>query len=1038
MSQQPYPGLRPFYENEVDIFFGREDQIDEKLIKLEKNHFLMVLGPSGCGKSSLVRTGLFHALKSGWMTTAGSKWRIADFKPGDSPLWNLAVALYSALKLEGTKTESNLSAEFREIADWHAILSDGISGLEEIIDSIELDQDINLVLLADQFEEIFRFRSLVSEDTRYESEEFVALLLEASYQRRLPIFVILTMRTGFLEKCFEFGGLPAAINQSQFLTPILDSDQLRRAILYPAKHFGGSVEPDLVDKMIGDMSHNPDDLPLLQHALMRTWEKAVSRDNPITMTIDDYREIGGLRNALSSHAEEALDIIKNKNPADEVLTRTIFQELTERVDSSSAQEDIRRPRRLKEIAKVANLKKNDWKRIIDIVDVFRDPSRCFITTRYSFGFTGSSEKELFSENTFIDISHESLIRCWDTLQNWVNQEHQKASEYKSLVRKSKEKMGAFLTELQIHHYEKWIDDSKPTEQWAKRYSDANDFDKVKKFISESKISIKEKKKKAKKEQRLIKSLRRFGYISGVITCFLVISSFLVIYVLNYHEFRYGRYKNQADFHFSLKQYDEAIEGYNQAIKVIREKIKTRWTDEDHPEIYISKSRALIAKGNQIATTQSRIWQDIKTNPLNSLTQEQIDLYQEAIHSYQDKYCFDNYHNKIELHILTGDAFLLLEKESEAVEEYKKAIIGSQDPQMANVRIEERVYQIVANYLIYQFDKTDKLDQADKFGQSEGKEKVPYSEIIKNYKEAIALAPRFVGLQIYEKIIIYFQETNDHEQANIYIGKREKYKHDTFEKNKELAFNNARSGNFAEAIGYMKMNMDLIPERINHTHYVFLGENYSKIDRKYDAIDNLKKAIEIAPEQLELSTYILVGQSLYDSSKDEAIKYYKKPIDINHAQLNLDYYTNIGFSLLQQNDAKHAIYFFEIATQRYPDTVYPQIYEILGNEERRNKNHQKAIQFYEKAIKGDNSQGRIDPRTFEYIGHFYLDDRKYSEAQNYYKQALKAANQHETNGFGFNSSVFTRELISQINHKLQKHGLENSYIHLFISKLNDYS
>ena len=56
----PYPGLRPFEPHEAEIFFGRGEQIDRMLSRLEEHRFLAVVGASGCGKSSLVRAGLFR------------------------------------------------------------------------------------------------------------------------------------------------------------------------------------------------------------------------------------------------------------------------------------------------------------------------------------------------------------------------------------------------------------------------------------------------------------------------------------------------------------------------------------------------------------------------------------------------------------------------------------------------------------------------------------------------------------------------------------------------------------------------------------------------------------------------------------------------------------------------------------------------------------------------------------------------------------------------------------------------------------------
>ena len=56
----PFPGLRPFEEDEEHLFFGRENQIDQLSSKLIQYHFLAVIGASGSGKSlstQAVRTG---------------------------------------------------------------------------------------------------------------------------------------------------------------------------------------------------------------------------------------------------------------------------------------------------------------------------------------------------------------------------------------------------------------------------------------------------------------------------------------------------------------------------------------------------------------------------------------------------------------------------------------------------------------------------------------------------------------------------------------------------------------------------------------------------------------------------------------------------------------------------------------------------------------------------------------------------------------------------------------------------------------------
>src|SRR5437764_13502129 len=93
LSLAPYPGLRPFRGDEADIFFGREEQVDQLLGKLESCRFLAVVGVSGCGKSSLVRAGMLSALAAGFMASAGPRWHVVEMRPGGHALANLAQAL---------------------------------------------------------------------------------------------------------------------------------------------------------------------------------------------------------------------------------------------------------------------------------------------------------------------------------------------------------------------------------------------------------------------------------------------------------------------------------------------------------------------------------------------------------------------------------------------------------------------------------------------------------------------------------------------------------------------------------------------------------------------------------------------------------------------------------------------------------------------------------------------------------------------------------------------------------------------------------
>jgi hypothetical protein len=48
-TTNPFPGLRPFTVDECHLFFGREGQVDDILVKLSQNRFVCVMGYSGSG-----------------------------------------------------------------------------------------------------------------------------------------------------------------------------------------------------------------------------------------------------------------------------------------------------------------------------------------------------------------------------------------------------------------------------------------------------------------------------------------------------------------------------------------------------------------------------------------------------------------------------------------------------------------------------------------------------------------------------------------------------------------------------------------------------------------------------------------------------------------------------------------------------------------------------------------------------------------------------------------------------------------------------
>ena len=475
---RPYPGLRPFETAEADLFFGRAPQVGDMLARLETRRLLAVVGVSGCGKSSLVRAGLIPAVQQGWLASHATDWRIALMRPGRDPYGALADALLAPDALGPERAGPAQAAAFLESA-----LRRGRLGLKEVVAGASLPPRTGLLLVVDQFEEVFRFRGEGRDPgrARDDADAFVGLLLASTRPGAAahpapgpsddptspgptgpdpsdeppPILVVLTMRSDFLGDCAVFAGLPEAINDAQFLTPRLSRDQYEEAIREPARVFGGDLDPALVARLLNDLGEDPDRLPVLQHALMRIWTQAEARECwDRRLGVADYPE-GGLNAALSAHGDEVFQSLP-KGPQRQWV-KVLFQALCER---SGMRRDTRRPQTLAELAAVAGVAPEA---LYPIVEAFRAPER---------GFLVASPPGPLTPESVIDIGHESLIAHWARLGWWIGDKTDSAEEYRRLADAARlyaEGEGELLGGQNLDRLLAWKKDQAPTAAWARRY-----------------------------------------------------------------------------------------------------------------------------------------------------------------------------------------------------------------------------------------------------------------------------------------------------------------------------------------------------------------------------------------------------------------------------------------------------------------------------------------------------------------------------------------------------------------------------------------
>lgn len=507
LGSNPFPGLRPFSIGESHLFFGREGQVDEILEQLQIHRSVTVMGYSGSGKSSLMYCGLVPVLYGGFMTNTGPNWQVITTRPGSAPITNLTNAIVDQLEAGGRITAEDKPIQ-RSIIK--SVLRSGPNGLVEVAKYMQRVAQENVFFLIDQFEELLHYRE-IGEDAANEAVEYVNLVLQAVGQNDVPSYVSLSLRSDFIGECAVFPGLSEMINKSNYLVPQMGREQKRLAIEGPVAVGGGRIAPRLVKKLLSDIGDNQDQLPIMQHALMRTWDYWVAnREEGEPMDIRHYNAIGRIGQALSLHANEAYEEL---NASEKEVAEVLFKSITER---NTENQGFRRPSNVKLVSELAGATEEE---VIRVIECFRKTGRSFLMPGSQVALTSS---------TTIELSHESLMRIWTRLSNWVEEEFESAQLYGRISNAAAlyqtGKAGLWRPpDLQLAL--NWQKKQKPTRIWAQRYDVA--FERAIVFLDTSRITYEAELKNQEMLQR--RMLRRARITSVVLGIAAVIAVMFMLY-----------------------------------------------------------------------------------------------------------------------------------------------------------------------------------------------------------------------------------------------------------------------------------------------------------------------------------------------------------------------------------------------------------------------------------------------------------------------------------------------------------------------------
>lgn len=471
LVEQPFPGMRPFRPSESDLFGGQEEQVEAVLDRLDRSRFVAVLGESGCGKSSLVRAGVVPELTGTNPEWKAQLWTLVITEPKGAPLRNLAEKLSSLVHRPANDVEETIRASTQAL-------------VEMLVTALGPDRQI--LLIVDQFEELFTFRKERDAAKRIlqfgDAAFFVSMLLYASKSAGANIYVMLTMRSEYLGDCAILPGLAEAINEGAFLLPKMSRFQCERAILKPLELNKVEIDHNLLQRLLKEtVASEQDGLPLLQHTLRRLWEswRAKGAKGKITFQHLEYKSkqfddvnksradwIDGIPpedlHVLSSQINDGLELIWNSLGEDEQVAIRLFKLLGEYNNQGLA---VRIFGSRKNVQTVAATDETTLDRTIAR---FADEQ----SGRYFLNVAGDQ----------IQVAHEVLLRRWTRVREYVKEESNDGRLVLELSRRAERKRRVWLSGGELNEAKDLIRRHEPFDVWALRYLAEGEPERVRKYV----------------------------------------------------------------------------------------------------------------------------------------------------------------------------------------------------------------------------------------------------------------------------------------------------------------------------------------------------------------------------------------------------------------------------------------------------------------------------------------------------------------------------------------------------------------------------
>lgn len=292
MNNSSFKFLDPYTKEDINSFFGRDDESKDIFDMCAKSNLLLVYGASGTGKTSMVQCGLakeFNGILRKEIIVRRN--------------YNIIKSL--DLELKRARAKINYPGLYEEQNLCKAIIQ---------LHRISFTQ---IYLIFDQFEELFIIKQGTDSEWKEEKEFFFQLIKDiTSHEMFSACHVILVIREEFIAHLWEFEKVLPTLFQYRYRIEGMRKDRLKEVVKNILNSADISFDVNLPEEIVNNLefSRGQIELTYLQVLLeyLRKKAKISEDDGKLQISLSHLHELGGLSDIIGYFIDDELIKLQEK------------------------------------------------------------------------------------------------------------------------------------------------------------------------------------------------------------------------------------------------------------------------------------------------------------------------------------------------------------------------------------------------------------------------------------------------------------------------------------------------------------------------------------------------------------------------------------------------------------------------------------------------------------------------------------------------------------------------------------------------------